>query len=184
MIRRIVHYSMFPSRIRKWCTTSLKLKPLKAYFDTLDFDVLNVVGVRKEESKRRSKLKELEWNSMLDAYTWRPIINWKIQDVIDIHKRFNLTPNPLYLESAERVGCFPCIMSRKKEIQALSKQRIDIIREIEDYISKGKEEKRTFFHNEDIDTVFEWSKTSRGGKQFELFNLETPSCFKWGMCGT
>ena len=75
-------------------------------------------------------------------------------------------------------------MSRKKEIQALSKQRIDIIREIEDYISKGKEEKRTFFHNEDIDTVFEWSKTSRGGKQFELFNLETPSCFKWGMCGT
>lgn len=42
--------------------------------------------------------------------------------------------NPLYLLGAKRVGCFPCIMSRKSEIRNIAKnfpERIDFIREQE-----------------------------------------------------
>lgn len=182
MLRRIVYYSMFPSRVRKWCTTELKLKPLRQHFDRMDDVPLNVVGIRKEESKRRSSMTQIEWNSLLDAYTWRPILDWRIGDVIAIHKRFNVVPNPLYLESSERVGCYPCIMSRKKEIASLDRSRIDLIDRIEKYISAKKGQERTFFHDHNIEIMSQWSKTSRGGKQYSLFSLEEPSCFKWGMC--
>ena len=33
-----------------------------------------------------------------------------------------------------------------------------------------------------IDDVYQWSKTAHGGKQFELFSAERPTCEKWGLC--
>ena len=35
-----------------------------------------------------------------------------------------------------------------------------------------------------IEEIYEWSKTSRGGKQYMLWNTEQlePTCAKWGLC--
>jgi 3'-phosphoadenosine 5'-phosphosulfate sulfotransferase (PAPS reductase)/FAD synthetase len=158
---------------------------------------------------------EWEWNELFDCDVWRPIISWSEGDVIDRHLHHGVHPNPLYLKGAERVGCWPCIFSRKKEIQFIADQTpdtINAIRQLEAevvpvaaarYASKGETfeslgyGKPAFFQgpsNENadgagkwnpwpIDRVVLWSRTARGGKQFELFAPETEAgCVRWGLC--
>lgn len=176
MVRLIYKNKMFPSGARKWCTPLLKIEPLKKFFASLDSDAVNLVGIRREESPRRATYLEWEWNNTFDCYTHRPLIDWKESEVIDIHNRYQVLPNNLYLKGFSRVGCYPCIYTRKKEINLLTENRIEVIRLLEADIGN------TYFKQGDIDSMLEWSKTSRGGKQYQLFNLNPPSCEKWGLC--
>ena len=181
-VRLMYKKQMIPSRVRKYCTTEMKIKPFKTYFDRLDVDAVNLVGIRRQESARRAKMTEWEWNDNFDCYTHRPIIDWTEQQVIDIHHRFNLVPNQLYLNGSTRVGCYPCIYANKNEIRLLNERRLEIIEIIENDLGL------TFFHSKDpniqtIRQVHEWSRTAFGGKQFQLFDTSIPTCEKWGLCG-
>lgn len=208
MVEWIEKKSMFPSRPRRFCTTELKVKPLISYIGRLQDEfgeVVSAVGVRAAESEARSKLAEREWSDDFDCEIWRPLIGWSEQDVIDIHKRHGLAPNPLYLRGAARVGCFPCIFSRKEEIKLvaeLAPERIDLIRALEERqtrllearcLLRGEEQKfkrLSFFHKKTpegrdalpIDEAVEWSKTARGGKQFVLLDDAPEGCVRWGLC--
>jgi 3'-phosphoadenosine 5'-phosphosulfate sulfotransferase (PAPS reductase)/FAD synthetase len=131
---------MFPGRTpsRRWCTSVLKLEPIAAWMSQFDGPVVNAVGVRREESEARARLPEWDkprgrakWG---DVEIWRPLLHWTKQQVIDIHQRHGLAPNPLYLQGAERVGCWPCVCSGKKAIRLvadLDPARIDEIRQLE-----------------------------------------------------
>jgi len=196
MIRRILLHQSFPTRNGKWCTQELKIKPVIKHVQSLDYNYVMLVGIRREESPRRAKMTEWEWSDAFDCWVWRPLIDWKEKDVIDIHKRFSLVPNRLYLNGSTRVGCWPCINSRKKEILNIDEERISLIRDLENTCTKLKRERKgqdqlqsTFFHSPikgvpimTIDEVRSWSSTARGGKQFELFSAEEPTCVRWGMC--
>ena len=209
MVRWMLHKSMFPSRLRRWCTEVLKIKALKKYMREKDFALpVSTVGVRAEESVARSKLPEREISTSLDCMVWRPLLRWSKQDVIDIHTRHQLRPCPLYLQGAERVGCWPCIFSRKAEVRYMAETdqaRVDLIRDLERdvmLLAKKREEakgisgqyvERTFFGQKghgnelaNIDRVIEWSKTTRGGKQFAMFREDElePGCMSWGLCDT
>ena len=214
MIRWIFHKGLFPSRLRRWCTEKLKINSLKSYLKDNDLDLpVSVVGVRASESKTRSKLPERELSTSLDCMVWRPLLRWSKQDVIDIHTRHQLKPCSLYLNGHDRVGCWPCIFSRKTEVRLVADsddQRINILRELEndvqalaaqriqDIIDAGETIKNpnleppTFFGDKankrmaSIDEMVEWSKTSRGGSQTVLFsdNQLEPSCMSWGLCDT
>jgi 3'-phosphoadenosine 5'-phosphosulfate sulfotransferase (PAPS reductase)/FAD synthetase len=195
-IRRVFKYQSFPSRRIRWCTRELKIAPVTAYFDSLDYEFISVVGIRKEESLKRSKMEEWEYSDHWDAWVWRPLINWTEKDVIDIHHRFGLVPNRLYLNGSTRVGCYPCINSRKKEIKNLEDERISLIRDLEIELTKMRRARKgedqhpaTFFSSPTrgvqimtIDEVRNWSLTTYGGKQFEMFSGEEPTCVRWGMC--
>jgi len=197
---------IFPSRQRRYCTDLLKMQPLARYLATLD-DPVSAVGIRAGESEARSKLTEWEWSDGLDCEVWRPLLAWTVADVIEIHRRHDLAPNPLYLRGAERVGCWPCIMSRKSEIRLIADTdpaRIDLLRDLEaEVTARGREitqargevmeHPRTFFQAAlggkgvwPIDRVVEWSRTTRGGKredrQEELFAGMNDGCLRWGLC--
>lgn len=201
---------MFPSRLRRFCTEELKVRPIMAYHRAIqdtEGETVSAVGIRRAESKARAEMEEWEWNSDFDAETWRPLIHWTEQQVIDIHTRHGLRPNPLYLQGAQRVGCFPCIFARKAEVRLvadLAPDRIEEIRVMERETSaaakaRGNESafdvehkyERTFFHGKlsregkpfPIDTIVEWSRTGPGGKQFDLIEDEQPAgCVRWGLC--
>ena len=180
---------MFPSVLRKWCTSELKLNPLKRFLDSIEDDYISCIGIRRAESKKRSSYLEKEWSEYFDCYVWRPIIEWTEQDVIGIHSKYKIMPNDLYLDhSVNRVGCWPCIQCRKKEISKIDNQRIDIIRRLEKYISQYcKSPPATFFLSRlsgrmEIDEIIQWSKTSRGGRQYQLFETEEAGCVRWGLC--
>lgn len=139
----------FPSPKARFCTQELKMKPTKEFIDGLlrqGFDVVGVSGVRADESHSRSKL--AEWGEPMESYfgikEWRPILKWSIVEVVAIHKKYGIPMNRLYANGAQRVGCFPCIMSRKSEIRNIAKnypERIDFIREQE-----WTDEKRAMIH--------------------------------------
>lgn len=181
-VRLVYKKRMFPSRIVRFCTDNLKFKPLKEFYHLLDCDPVNLVGVRREESKRRSLLDEWEYNKGFDCWTHRPLIDWTEKDVIDIHTRFGVVPNQRYLNGVNRVSCYPCMYATKKEIEVLDETRLAVI----EYIEKDLD--ITFFHtriegSNEIRRLHEWARTSRGGKQYKLFNTEPPTCAKWGLCG-
>jgi 3'-phosphoadenosine 5'-phosphosulfate sulfotransferase (PAPS reductase)/FAD synthetase len=210
----IVRKSLFPSRVIRFCTRELKIQPLKKYFETLTFDddFVNAVGIRRGESAARAKMDEWEWSDGFDCETWRPLLQFTEQDVIDMHRKHDVTPNPLYLKGASRVGCFPCIFARKNEIRFIAEnypERISRIKRLEDTLARKMEEQAeakgekpkylpTFFQakssgsagNADgsfpIEDVVQWSKTAHGGRQFELFSADEKDagCMRWGLCET
>ena len=196
---------MFPSRLRRFCTQELKVRPLARHMKALEFDYVNAVGIRAAESKARAKMPRWEYQQTFDCDVWRPLIDWTEQDVIDIHRRHGLAPNPLYLQGAERVGCWPCIFSRKREIALVDKltpERINVIEALEQELAQkakaatlddGKPRNApTFFNPKGHDParkdfvpirkVVDWAKTSRGGRQLMMFDTEPPGCVRWGLC--
>lgn len=137
MVDWVLRKAMFPSRRRRYCTTELKVVPLSRYVAGLGCPTVNAVGIRAGESRARSM--QPEWEPADDIYgsdclVWRPLIRWNEEEVIAIHRRHGLPPNPLYLRGASRVGCWPCIFARKSEIAFLADQdpgRIVLIRDLE-----------------------------------------------------
>jgi 3'-phosphoadenosine 5'-phosphosulfate sulfotransferase (PAPS reductase)/FAD synthetase len=125
----------FAKRMLRFCTEELKWRPLKAYFDSWDDEPpVNVVGIRRGESRARSQMQRWEFDKALDVLVWRPLVDHLFEDVIAMHHEAGLRPNPLYLDGASRVGCFPCIFARKREVATVARlwpQRIDEIRALE-----------------------------------------------------
>lgn len=236
----ILEKGMFPSRLTRWCTSKLKLEVMQKHIERRvdqGDDVVNAVGIRREESDARADAAEWEWQKDFGCEVWRPLVDWSLQDVIDIHARHGLAPNPLYLRGLGRVGCFPCIFAKKDEIRILAEMspaRIERIRELESRIvpiSRARYERDrkeweehpesrppdgsddwtathnrlfvwpfqspTFFQSKakdelgrypflTIDQAVAWSRTSRGGKQFEMFAAagRDQGCMRWGLCDT
>jgi 3'-phosphoadenosine 5'-phosphosulfate sulfotransferase (PAPS reductase)/FAD synthetase len=207
MIRWTVKKAMFPSRVRRWCTQELKVRPFLRWVDEQDADVVNVVGIRAEESLARSGLPEREAMPGAEHIeVWRPLIRWTEQDVIDIHSRHAVRPCKLYLEGASRVGCWPCIMARKSELRMLGEDdvRVSVIRDLEALVARVVQDRKHMHDNPPtfyqarapsesgtypcvpIDKVLQWARTSLGGRQFELFaaSPREAGCTRWGLCDT
>lgn len=142
MVPAIRARARFPGRMQRWCTKELKLEPLRDYHNRLigtdphHTDSVNVMGIRANESARRSTMPEWEFDDEWDGYLWRPLIGWLIEDVLAIHRRHGVPVNPLYQRGHDRVGCYPCIYAAKDEIRLVaenSPERIDLIRELETF---------------------------------------------------
>ena len=159
----------FPSTLRRFCTWELKIVPMIDYILSQDDSFIIIQGIRAKESKVRagydvecSYFKEyfngnvkglyhkravIEWCKTHDASVLRPIFHWSAQDVIDYILANDQRPNPLYNRGFSRVGCFPCIMCRKFEVQLISrdpwaaKRLIDAEKRMKDETVKGS----TFF---------------------------------------
>lgn len=181
----ILYKGMFPSGYAQFCTGELKVKPFQELLDSRDYQAISCVGIRREESLRRSTYEEWEFNESFNFWVWRPLIEFTEKQVIDIHHRHNVKPNPLYLKGAHRVGCYPCIQSNKKEMSAFptDHSHIKVLRILEEFHSKRRDKPVTFFKGGTIQEVLNWSQTAYGGKQLFLFNPHERTCEKWGMCG-
>ncbi len=170
--------------------------------------VISWQGVRREESRARSLLPKFQ--RMQDPggklVVYRPLIDWSLSDVWAIISRHNIKPNPLYAQGFKRVGCFPCIMSRKAEVRKIAEKYPEQIERIAAWEAKvteaSKHSMSTFFpvagrvgraggiHHttHGIHEVVKWSKTSRGGRQYTLTPQDESeaefgtACHEWGVC--
>jgi len=141
MIRWVIFKGMFPSRVRRYCTQQLKVFPARDYLKAMDDEPINVVGIRAQESVSRANMDEWEWSDTFDCEVWRPLHKWKVEDVIEIHQKYGVRPNPLYLgeNPSERVGCYPCIFARKSEIRVMAAnfpERIELLADLEKDIAE------------------------------------------------
>lgn len=189
----------FPSAKARFCTQYLKVIPImeQVYMPLLESGkkIVSWQGVRAQESPARAKLPERE--EQPEGYqVYRPILKWTVEEVFDIHKRHGINPNPLYMQGMGRVGCMPCINCGKQELFEIARrfpEEIDRVREWERIVKLvSKRGGATFFptangQGEGIDDLVEWSKTTYGGKQYDLLKYiefeDVPVCSsQYGLC--
>lgn len=179
----------FPSRKARFCTQFLKVIPSREDIQSLlrsGHEVVVHSGVRAGESADRAKLMERGFDDMFGCVVNRPLLHWTYADVIAYHARFNVPLNPLYGYGVTRVGCFPCINSKKSEVKLVSihfPERINELRQQERSFNKIS----TFFARKtvperfrtlkvktkkglmmvaSIDDVVRWSHTGKNAKFF------------------
>lgn len=191
----------FPSRKAQFCTQFLKTEPATEYALELMADGSTLTswqGIRAEESLGRAAQPEYEDRG--GGYSiYRPIHQWTVAQVFDIHRKHNIKPNPLYLQGMGRVGCLPCINAKKDEVLEISKrfpEHIDRIEEWERIVGLvSKRSNATFFpapgdnigawDRGNIRAIVQWSKTQHGGRKADLFRTfdESPTCASsFGLC--
>lgn len=197
-VRWAVHKGMFPSRRRRYCTQELKVRPFLQWVDALDADVVNVVGIRAEESAARAKLPERELMPGAEHIeVWRPLLTWTEEQVIEIHQRHGVVPCPLYLRGSTRVGCWPCVQADKAELEqlAIDSRRVMALRLLEQLVSDLAGAERAMFQARlrsptgtyppwPIEKVLTWAQTEHGGRTMSLdpsWGREA-GCVRWGMC--
>lgn len=203
-----LHRGRFPSTRARFCSSELKHAPIgDLIVDELDHgEVYSWQGVRGEESPARAKLPELEdvggglWN-------YRPILQWTWQDVFDMHDKHGIKPNPLYTQGMGRVGCMPCIHCKKSELKQIAARFPGEIERVADWERlvrlASKRGAATFFAADRtpegreiavgggsvgiplIHQVVDWSKTTRGGREYDLFaheDAELSCSSEYGLC--
>ena len=130
------HHKMLPTQWTRFCCKELK--------ESTNEHAVTLTGVRKSESARRSKRKEVflqtrrrhpefvegtfdqftryqettvECLKGKDKLTVNPILEWSESEVWQFIHQENLPVNPLYTKGYKRVGCLFCPMSNIKNIR-------------------------------------------------------------------
>jgi 3'-phosphoadenosine 5'-phosphosulfate sulfotransferase (PAPS reductase)/FAD synthetase len=138
MAELIQHKGTFPSRVRRFCTEELKLKPMARYIRRFGEYVV-WTGERHAESRRRAGLPTSEFSRLYNCQIYRPILTWSVDDVWSELDASSIEPHPLYGHGCTRVGCWPCINATKAELRLvaqLSPNRVDEIRVLEQNIGQ------------------------------------------------
>lgn len=194
----------FPGMKSRFCTEELKIAPIMAVQQPLldsGVNVVSWVGERAEESADRRKKPVIQRIRHLSGATqvlYRPIHGLTEEQVFAEIAQEGYRVNPLYSLGAKRVGCWPCAFCGKDEVQIVKSktpERIDLLREWEALVGMvSRRGRATFFHAPDewkdgIDAIVEWSATSRGGRQFDMFqarhlnsNLANSCARSAGLC--
>lgn len=174
---------LFPTRKRRFCTEFLKIRPAQDKLLELQqagYNVVSVSGVRADESEDRKDLQEWDYSGTLLCEQWRPLIKWTIEDVFAIHRKYGLPLNPLYALGAERVGCFPCINSRKSEMRLITlnfPDRIDSIRQLEEELGDA-----SFFHRNTVPERFRTKQiTTKDGETMMVASIDDVT--RWSLTG-
>lgn len=188
----------FPSTKARFCTVFLKVVPTfeQVYFPLIEggWRVVSWQGVRGQESKARAKLAQRE--DTPEGYEiYRPLLKWSVDDVFAIHRKHDIEPNPLYKMGMGRVGCFPCINAGKAELFEIARRFPDEIKRVAEWEKivgmASKRQAASFFKHDaiagnGIEARVEWSKTTRGGRMYDLIKLaemENTSCSsQYGLC--
>jgi 3'-phosphoadenosine 5'-phosphosulfate sulfotransferase (PAPS reductase)/FAD synthetase len=127
----------FPSTKVRFCTTHLKLEPMRRWCYENGARGLNAngrygdaphlegvlsegyeryAGVRRDESKDRALVDEREYDDYFSCWLNRPLATWTKKQVFDYLVENGEPFNPLYLLGFGRIGCAPCINSGKEDI--------------------------------------------------------------------
>lgn len=211
----------FPSTKARFCTEELKSKPAIDYVLEQKEHLIIIEGIRKNESFSRSKMEAqctyfkyyyeplangkthtyrkkdiLKWCEIYNADKLRPVFNWTAQETIDYIRNNRQQPNPLYFMGFNRVGCFPCIMSRHGNIKLIIEnhpEQWQLLKEAE--VKVGS----TFFPPMYIPARFQTGRTINGTRiptaedveryikdknsTIDMFYDDTPSCMSaYNLC--
>jgi 3'-phosphoadenosine 5'-phosphosulfate sulfotransferase (PAPS reductase)/FAD synthetase len=196
----------FPSTKARFCTEELKVRPIEeqVVLPLLreGHEVWSWQGVRADESLARRDLPEQEWVDP-GITVYRPIITWTAADVFAYLGMKGRTVNPLYTMGMGRVGCMPCINCRKDELRQIAARFPEEIERVAEWekkvsvaakrgsgtllptvIAAGRGNTDVHYTTDGIHATVEWSKTARGGKQYDFVNEpDVGSCSSnYGLC--
>jgi 3'-phosphoadenosine 5'-phosphosulfate sulfotransferase (PAPS reductase)/FAD synthetase len=110
----------------RFCSSELKSSLINSYLRKTfpGKDVINIVGIRRQESTGRAKMPVSKSNPACAnkggvGITWNAIIDWDIDDVFSIIARRGLELHEGYTTyNMSRISCCACIMSSWTDLQA------------------------------------------------------------------
>jgi len=189
---------MMPSRIKKFCTEFLKIRPLNAYFrkfivDNPDARIVSVTGVRAGESQDRAK--EAKWKTTFmfegkpskkhmmrqnSITVFQPIVYWSEADVYEYLREDEMCA--LYYRGSSRVGCYPCINSNKTERGMLEPWALDKVVNLEKKVSEAAGAWRGFWwiNKKPMDTEM----LRRKEQPYNALGFDIGCVNPYGRCGT
>lgn len=204
---------IFPRPFARFCTHELKVIPFAEQIILPALErgsIIQWLGIRRDESRARANAVKFETTQRMGGnrhVKFCPLIKWSIADVWAMHKRHNITPNPLYPMGATRVGCAPCMMCHRRDVVALANHdpaSIDKIRKWEKIVSAVSRSKpRSYFlrvktrkgktANGDmtgdayvnmagIDAVVDWARDAEGYNENQQSLLGEHKPCQAGMC--
>ncbi|SFV14354.1 phosphoadenosine phosphosulfate reductase family protein [Pseudomonas sp. OV546] len=203
----------FPSRNAQFCTMELKRDPMleQVVMPLMGQGemIISWQGVRADESLNRRYLTECDEVGG-GLFNYRPILKWDIPAVFEAHRYMGIKPNPLYSQGMGRVGCMPCINCRKDELREIAFRFPEVIDRIDRWErivqQASKRGAATFFAGSNakhpkgsitdmtalevmeiasIRQAVEWSRTARGGIQYDLLTTgadKTACASAYGLC--
>jgi len=106
-----------PLNKARWCCRELKKRP--SWKHPLRH---RIMGIRHEESSRRSKYQRINFFEKHNLTMYYPILEWKEWEVWEYIERFNLKYPSLYDEGFDRLGCIVCCYHTKKQHEMYRKR--------------------------------------------------------------
>jgi predicted phosphoadenosine phosphosulfate sulfurtransferase len=122
----------------RFCTSYMKIdvasRALNNMPDLVGKRILFVTGERREESTARAKYAESELHRTNSkkklVHHWRPVIDWKEEQVWDIIKKHGIIPHPAYYLGFPRLSCRICIFYSKDHWATLNDVQPEVIKMI------------------------------------------------------
>lgn len=152
MWKLIVKKRMPPTRIVRYCCEAFK--------EGNGMGRIVVLGIRWQESNKRSKRKMLEAcnKPKKNMVYFHPIISWTFDEVWEYIHKYKVPYCSLYDEGHKRIGCIMCPMSgpkgMKRDMERWPKYYQNYLRAFDKTIKNnkvdGKEYKRTFSNAQEM----------------------------------
>ena len=160
MFKLIVKKGILPTRLTRFCC-----EYLKEYAGKGEFVVL---GIRWEESQKRSERKYFEFDTRKEMKGKRylsPIIDWTELDVWEFIELNNLPYPDLYDNGYNRIGCIACpcayTKQRKKELALYPRFKYAYLKAIKKAMKNG-----SFSQFKDAEQVLRWWTSDLSVKNF------------------
>lgn len=128
----------------RWCSSVAKISVMERLITNTisEGDVLILTGERRTESNKRSTYLEAEphrtHTKTRNAWTWRPVIDWTLDEVWDKMGEWKIQPHPAYELGWGRCSCQLCIFGGNDawaSVNHISPQLVDYIETKEQEIS-------------------------------------------------
>lgn len=109
----------------RFCTSEGKTTPIQSELKRWSphLPIISVTGVRRQESRQRSRASIMDHKPGERIWTWRPILDWSEDDVFSALDGWGIDPHPAYRQfGLRRVSCRFCIMSSLADLTAATRQ--------------------------------------------------------------
>ncbi len=150
---------MFPTRLVKFCTQELKVRPFLKWVTQADPDrrALVCVGVRRAESHKRSTAHPFMPQHDNGRHVWHPIVEFT-----DADRDAMVAKTPLPLLPHRSDECAICINSNRADLRRASPEAIQRVAALEAAIGRPMFNPAKYAGAEGIHEVRRWAESERG----------------------
>lgn len=130
-----------PSVFFPWCCRTQKFAPLNEYINArFPEGVKSVEGLRKKESKSRSRYRRVSRNRTIPGkITLCPILDWTTLEVWLYILKEELPINPLYESGFNRIGCWVCPHRSQHYMKLTEIMHPELMKKWEDFLRNYSE---------------------------------------------
>jgi len=139
-----------PRMFHRWCCGECKIKPIREFVKTLKLQRGEVVGLRKQESKKREKIvREIFYKKISHSFGYAPIFTWSHRDVSNYIKEHKLPMPPNYKLGIKET-CQCGVFTSRKQMLILKAQFPEFFQQFIEFEKKLRKGSVFFFQNKPV----------------------------------